>query len=166
MEEIAPYKVAMFSRLAVSKRMTLKQVLNVETEMPFPVAKVPDNGPQRTVALLLGVVTVLLLSGFFIAKIKHWQGNSVKTTPLAAPAEAVVPIAEGDRLATASSTVALPTSHVVLEGENLSSIAEYYYTSGNNYVDIMEANNLYSPDQIAVGQKLIIPKVPIRPVTQ
>ncbi len=152
----------MFLELAVSKNMILKQVLSVEQEMPFPVAKVPDAGPQRTVALLLGIVTVLVLSGFLLGKIRYWHESGKRSTP-SVPIQAVVPVLEQDRLASASSTVALPTSHVVQEGENLWSIAEYYYTSGNNSIDIMEANKLYSPDQIAVGQTLLIPKVPIRP---
>jgi len=55
--------------------------------------------------------------------------------------------------------IALPTTHTVKEGESLWQIAEQYYLSGYNWVDITEANQLSNPDLIAAGQKLEIPNV-------
>jgi len=49
-------------------------------------------------------------------------------------------------------------THKVVVGENLWSIAEKYFESGYNWVDIAEANNLFNPDHIEIGQELIIPK--------
>lgn len=60
-------------------------------------------------------------------------------------------------------SVALPTTHTVVSGETLWSIAEKYYNSGYNWVTISVANTLQNPDYIEVDQKLTIPKAdPIR----
>lgn len=62
--------------------------------------------------------------------------------------------------------ISLPASHVVQEGETLWSIAEKYYQSGYNWVDIAEANNLSSANVIEQGQELTIPKVAVRSLTE
>jgi len=56
----------------------------------------------------------------------------------------------------------LPVVHIVNAGEHLWSIAEKYYGSGYNWVDIAEENELFRPDYIAVGEKLVIPAVSVR----
>ncbi|MCJ7805108.1 LysM peptidoglycan-binding domain-containing protein [Patescibacteria group bacterium] len=50
-------------------------------------------------------------------------------------------------------------THTVVQGENLWQIAEQYYGSGYNWVDIANANNIADANQIEVGQKLNIPDV-------
>ena len=50
-------------------------------------------------------------------------------------------------------------THTVVAGETLWSIAEKYYGSGFNWVDISNANNLDNPGAIEPGQKLTIPDV-------
>ncbi len=62
--------------------------------------------------------------------------------------------------------VSLPTTHTVAAGEDLWQIAEKYFNSGYNWVDIAEANQLTNPDYLEEGQVLNIPKVePLLPVT-
>lgn len=70
--------------------------------------------------------------------------------------------AAGQVLDQGQSAVALPTSHTVAAGENLWTIAERYYKSGYNYVDIAKVNQLASANTIYVGQKLTIPNVSVR----
>lgn len=53
----------------------------------------------------------------------------------------------------------LPVTHTVAAGESLWVIAETYYQSGYNWVDIAEENNLADPGLLAVGQELEIPDV-------
>ena len=50
-------------------------------------------------------------------------------------------------------------THAVKTGETLWSIAEKYYKSGYNWVDIARVNNLSNPDSIDAGMKLTIPNV-------
>jgi nucleoid-associated protein YgaU len=53
----------------------------------------------------------------------------------------------------------LPKSHTVAQGENLWTIAEKYYGSGYNWVDIASENNLSDADVISEGQTLTVPNV-------
>jgi nucleoid-associated protein YgaU len=55
----------------------------------------------------------------------------------------------------------LPTVHQVVAGEHLWAIAEQYYDSGYNWVDIAQENNLANPDQLLVGQELVIPRAAV-----
>ena len=57
------------------------------------------------------------------------------------------------------------TFHVVQAGENLWKIAEKYYDSGYNWVDIASANNLSNPGVVELGQELSIPSVESRTPT-
>ena len=56
-------------------------------------------------------------------------------------------------------SISLPTTHTVAEGEDLWSIAEKYYDSGYNWVDISNENKLANAGEITVGQELAIPDV-------
>ncbi|MBU2591883.1 LysM peptidoglycan-binding domain-containing protein [Patescibacteria group bacterium] len=56
-------------------------------------------------------------------------------------------------------------NHTVSKGENLWQIAEKYFKSGYNWVDIVEENNIQNPDILSVGQKLVIPGVEPRKLT-
>lgn len=49
--------------------------------------------------------------------------------------------------------------HTVVKGENLWKIAETYYKSGYNWVDIAKENKLSNPNIIKIGQTLTIPEV-------
>lgn len=69
------------------------------------------------------------------------------------------------KIESGKSTVALPTTHTVAKGENLWVIAEKYFGSGYNDVDIVSANKLSNPSLIFAGQKLAIPKVEARAKT-
>lgn len=55
--------------------------------------------------------------------------------------------------------------HKVVKGENLWSIAETYYNSGYNWVDIASANSLTNPSVIEEGQELTIPDVAVKIAT-
>ena len=52
----------------------------------------------------------------------------------------------------------LPKTHTVSQGEHLWSIAEKYYDSGYNWVDIAKENKLYAPYVVTLGQELTIPQ--------
>lgn len=59
----------------------------------------------------------------------------------------------------------LPTKHVVSKGESLWTIAQQYYGSGYNWVDIASANSLKHPNQLVEGTQLTIPNVPAKKLT-
>jgi len=60
----------------------------------------------------------------------------------------------------------LPTTHTVVEGETLWSVAEKFYKSGYNWTTIAKENKLSNPDYIQVGQVLNLPQAEtIKPAT-
>lgn len=59
----------------------------------------------------------------------------------------------------------LPVKHTVSAGEHLWQIAEKYYGSGYNWVDIASENNLSNANIINAGQEITIPKVSVKPAT-
>lgn len=59
----------------------------------------------------------------------------------------------------------LPVTYIVERGDNLWSIAEKFYKSGYNFVDIVDANQIIDANQIEVGTELTIPQVEVRKIT-
>lgn len=65
------------------------------------------------------------------------------------------------------AAMTLPATYTVAQGDTLWSIAEKYYKSGYNWVDIQTANNLSNADRVEAGQTLTIPEAtPIMPQGQ
>lgn len=108
---------------------------------------------ESFVSMVLGAIVVILVAILAYGYFKNHQPAASITTP---PAEN-----EGE-LTNPTATVALPTNHLVSAGENLWSIAEKYYRSGYNYVDIAAANNLSDSNNLEAGQTLTIPNVTVR----
>lgn len=71
----------------------------------------------------------------------------------------VASLKSGPGLTATPDNVTLPTEHTVVTGEHLWGIAEKYFKSGYNWVDIAKANALKNPDYITEGEKLTIPDV-------
>lgn len=59
----------------------------------------------------------------------------------------------------ANQKTELPATYTVQNGETLWSIAEKYYQSGYNWVDIAKVNNLTDASLIETGQEITIPVV-------
>ena len=59
----------------------------------------------------------------------------------------------------------LPVTHKVTAGEHLWSIAEKYYHSGYNWVDIAKANGLLNANVVSEGQELTIPRIAVKQET-
>lgn len=59
----------------------------------------------------------------------------------------------------------LPVTYIVEKGDNLWSVAEEFYKSGYNFVDIVTANQIADANEIEVGMELTIPQVEVRKIT-
>jgi nucleoid-associated protein YgaU len=102
------------------------------------------DSPDSYVSLALGLAVVLVVGmiafNYFKVKMQTQQTSEEKTKQT-------------------QEATKLPAKHTVTDGETLWSIAETYYKSGYNWVDISEANTLANADDIQSGQTLIIPDV-------
>lgn len=118
---------------------------------------------ESTVSMILGAVVVIVVG---ILAYNYFRLNR---QPVVTPAEVSTTAPEpqsnpttGGDLTAPQSAVALPTTHIVAEGEDLWTISEKYFGSGFNFVDIASVNELVNPNYLQVGQKLTIPKVEVR----
>lgn len=102
------------------------------------------NSTDSLVSLALGLAVVLVV-GITIV-------NYIKTKTQLATSTA-----KQQNAAKTEGTLALPAKYEVKEGDTLWSIAQTYYKSGYNWVDIQKANNLESADIITAGATLTIP---------
>lgn len=115
--------------------------------------------PESTVSMVLGAVVVLVV-GLLAYNYFRTNQSVADVTPAEVSTQAETP-GTGE-LTGPTAAVALPTTHLVASGENLWTIAQKYYASGYNWVDIATVNQLRWPNYLQVGQKLTIPKVEVR----
>lgn len=104
---------------------------------------------ESTISMLLGALVIVIV-GMLV--VNYFRSNEPGTA-----------FPDG---ASTEEKVSLPATHTVQEGETLWSIAEKYYQSGYNWVDIAKANNLTTANVIEQGQELTIPDVTARTVDQ
>lgn len=111
---------------------------------------------ESNISTIMGGVVVLVIAGlifnyFRTTNLKTWQNllsdNGATTTK-----------EEGQN-------ASLPTTYKVVKGDDLWHIAEKYYKSGYNYVDIEKENNITGAGVIYAGQELKIPNVPAKKIT-
>lgn len=97
--------------------------------------------------MILGAIVVVLAG---LLAYNYFRGQNLSQT---------IPATDEGELTAPGSTVALPTTHTVVAGETLWSIAENYFSDGFSYKEIAQANNLQDPSLIEAGQKLTIPGI-------
>ena len=113
---------------------------------------------ENTISTIMGGVVILVIVGlifnyFRTTNLKTWQG-------LLNGEGAQTSITEDKKLG--DSTL---DTYKVVKGDDLWHIAEKYYKSGYNYVDIIKENKLSAQGTIEVGQELRIPKVEAKQLT-
>lgn len=113
---------------------------------------------EQNISTLLGALVIIvigiLIFNYFRGVNKSSQTTSVNTqdrSKLTKQNGQVVP--DG-----------LPTKHIVAQRENLWQIAEKYFGSGYNWVDIASENKLGNPNRLLVGQEINIPRVAVKSV--
>ena len=113
---------------------------------------------EQIISMIMGILVVLAIGGLAY---RYFQSKGLPSLPSREQEQ------EQQQQEEEGETVemGLPTTHTVSEGENLWRIAEQYYLSGYNWVDIVEANDLANPNQLAVGQELTIPDVESKMIT-
>ncbi len=96
---------------------------------------------ESTASMVLGAL-VIIAAGMLV--VNYFRNLNTGTT-----------IPDG---ITTQEEIKLPTTHTVAAGETLWSIAEKYYGSGYNWVDIRDENKLGVSAAITEGQELTIPQ--------
>src|SRR5258706_3963479 len=131
-------------------------------------------------SLLLGVVVVVVGVLFAVSIIKQTRINSnqkptqetssISTTPsiVLSPSIELTPESNSASQMPVKPTV-VPTqiqtgtinssTYIVKTGDDLWHIAEKFYKSGYNWVDLAKANNLENPGVLYAGTKLVVPSV-------
>lgn len=127
--------------------------------------KIKENEP--IISTILGAVVIVIIGvlifNYFQNNQKQKQAARDETespTPSVVTEEGITFITKDEQKVPQN----LPTTHKVEAGEHLWEIAEEYYGSGYNWVDIAETNNLDNPDQLNEGQELTIPQVAVKQV--
>ena len=101
--------------------------------------------PDSYVSLALGLAVVLVVGMITFNYFKAKMQTATSTTPETQAEQAK------------EAAMTLPGKYTVTSGDTLWSIAEKYYKSGYNWVDIQKANGLTDPGLIENGQVLTIP---------
>lgn len=117
---------------------------------------------ESLLSMLFGIVTVVLIG---VLVFRMYRANKVELTlegdkteiATEKVGEVVVAVAEDGK----RYPVQLPEKVTVESGDDLWSLAERYYGSGYNWVDIAKANDLTNANYLEVGQELSMPKAPV-----
>jgi len=100
--------------------------------------------------IVVVVIAGLIFNYFRTTNLKSWRGT------LLSEQEAATTLKNDDKLI---------ATYKVVKGDDLWHIAEKFYRSGYNYVDIMNENKITGKGVIVAGQELRIPKVEAKKIT-
>ncbi len=117
---------------------------------------------ENKISTFLGVIVVIvigaLIFNYFRSLNQEGQLESgAETDTINEGQQEVVLIEDEGKLVPQG----LPTTYTVKTGDNLWKIAESFYGSGYNWVDVARENNLTNANSIETGQELSIPKTEV-----
>ena len=113
---------------------------------------------ESTISMILGALVIVVVGALIF---NYFQGVKEEKPAEVVTEEGIELVEEEGKLV----PVGLPRVHQVTQGENLWAIAERYYGSGYNWVDIAEENRLPNANLLTSGQEITIPKAEIRKPT-
>lgn len=128
---------------------------------------------ENTVSMIFGAVVVGIILLLGVSFWRDWRRNQA-AAPTPTPEATARPLVEVQELPAVGTVqtedneegqpvpVNLPAKYVVKSGDSSWRIAQAFYGSGFNYVDIEQANNLAADSDLTMGQELTIPRVPVR----
>lgn len=118
---------------------------------------------ESAISTLLGAAVIIVIGALIFNYFRNVEQPLEDTSTPAEESQGEVRIVEeeGEKV-----PEALPTTYQVQSGDNLWTIAEKFYGSGYNWVDIAGDNNLTNPGAIAEGQSLNIPRTGVIEVAE
>ena len=111
---------------------------------------------ESTISMVLGVLVVVVV-GVLIFNYFKGVGKEKTATPSPTPGEVKLIEEEGKLV-----PEGLPIIYKVQKGDHLWKIAEKFYGSGYNWVDIAKENKIKNSNMLFVDQELNIPKMAVR----
>jgi nucleoid-associated protein YgaU len=112
---------------------------------------------ESTISMILGALVVVVV-GVLVFNYFRGVGKPTKEAVPTPTGEEVKLVEEAGKLVPEG----LPTTYKVQGGDHLWKIAEKFYGSGYNWVDIAKENKLTNANLLAVNQELAIPKAEVR----
>lgn len=135
-----------------------------------------DVGTDREtiISIVLGAIVVIVIGALAF---RYFRDNPADTTGNDANGQQMEQVVEVKELPSNSEIEyedtdegqvpsSLPVKYTVQPGDSTWKIAEAFYGSGFNYVDIEQENSLAADQELDSGMELIIPKVPVRSADQ
>lgn len=114
---------------------------------------------ESTISMILGALVIIIAVFLIVNQFKKTGREEKVQAPETTTTQQTTVTEEGE------VPEKIPSTHTVQAGENLWKIAEKYYGSGYNWIDIAKENKLKEPNKIEAGQVLSLPKVPARTKT-
>ena len=111
---------------------------------------------ETTISTIMGGVVVVIVA---VLMFNYFKSINTDNEGMITEPAKVIEVTEGEK------PDHLPDTYKVEKGDHLWSIAEKFYKSGYNFVDIVEANSLVNPGYIEVDQELVIPQVAVKKLT-
>jgi putative chitinase len=105
---------------------------------------------ESSVSMFLGIVVVVVVGVILFNYFRNYSTSSRGPQKESQTAE------EGK---INGGSVSLPARYTIAKGDTLWKIAEKFYGSGYNWVDLSRENKISQPNQIEAGQELVIPNV-------
>jgi nucleoid-associated protein YgaU len=111
---------------------------------------------ESSVSMFLGIVVVVVVGVILFNYFRNYSAGSRESRQGT--------VSEEGKL-NGGVAVSLPARYTVAKGDTLWKIAEKFYGSGYNWVDLSKENKISHPNQIEAGQELVIPNVPGKQAT-
>lgn len=143
----------------VNNKIDANQIIDQAKKMwaeRFPNVKFDS---ETIVSIILGAMVIIVLGTLVVSYVRDWRGRSQPTAEEVMVTPEPIVITE---LPTSPIPEVLPATYTVKQGDSTWTIAEAFYGSAYNYVDIETANALEPDSELNVGQELNIPAVPVR----
>jgi LysM repeat protein len=134
----------------------------------------PNPAAENTISMIFGAVVIGIILLLAVSFWRDWRRSSADNANATPTPTAEAQLVEVQELPSPESVVTepdangelvpvtLPARYTVKAGDSTWKIAQAFYGSGFNYVDIEAANGLTADSELTVGQQLTVPRVPVR----
>ncbi len=133
-----------------------------------PIVQVAGTDRETVISIILGAIVVIVIGALAFRYFRNNDGNTPVVPDNNSELENIVEVQELPEQVTTQETedglvpTNLPAKYTVKEGDSTWKIAEAFYGSGFNYVDIEKENKLQHEQDLSAGMTLTIPKVTVR----